>query len=145
MSGSRSSAGDETPEGYSWHSVEPMPGTYRFIELLLPTGMKEARRVAEALEAERLAVASDGWCRRRRCARRSHVRRTSQIWRLAWMTPRQIRMASERALGAAAYEGRRRFKNRDFDAPKPHPQVAAASRQPKDGGGDEIAVFLVRS
>ena len=67
-----------------------------------------------------------------------------QICRLAWMTPRQIRMTSERALGAAAYEGRRQFEDRDFDAPKPRPQVAATSRQPKDGGGDEIAVFVVR-
>ncbi|MDM0084695.1 AAA family ATPase [Variovorax sp. J31P179] len=68
-----------------------------------------------------------------------------QICCLAWMTPRQIRMASERALGAAAYEGRRRFEDRDFDAPKPRPQVAATSRRPKDDGGDEFAVFVVRS
>ena len=68
-----------------------------------------------------------------------------QICRLAWMTPRQIRMTTERALGAAAYEGRRHFEDRDFDAPKPHAQVATTSRQPKDGGGDEISVFVVRS
>ena len=61
------------------------------------------------------------------------------------MTPRQIRMTSERALGAAAYEGRSHFEDRDFDAPKPHAQVATTSRQPKDGGGDEISVFVVRS
>ncbi len=68
-----------------------------------------------------------------------------QICLLAWMTPRQTRMTSERALGAAAYEGRRHFEDRDFDAPKPHAQVATTSRQPKDGGGDEISVFVVRS
>ncbi|MDN8612404.1 AAA family ATPase [Variovorax ginsengisoli] len=68
-----------------------------------------------------------------------------QICRLAWMTPRQIRMTSEQALGAAAYEGRRHFEDRDFDAPKPRTQVAATSRRPKDGDGDEISVFVVRS
>ncbi|MEJ8814273.1 AAA family ATPase [Variovorax ureilyticus] len=58
MSGSRSSAGDEAPEGYSWHRVEPLPGTYRYIELLLPSEVKEARLVAEVLESERLAASS---------------------------------------------------------------------------------------
>ena len=68
-----------------------------------------------------------------------------QICRLAWMTPRQIRMTSERALGAAAYGGRRHFEDRDFDAPQRRAHVAATSRQPKDGDGDEISVFVVRS
>jgi hypothetical protein len=54
-------------------------------------------------------------------------------------------MTSERALGAAAYGGRRHFEDRDFDAPQRHAHVAATSRQPKDGDGDEISVFVVRS
>ena len=61
------------------------------------------------------------------------------------MTPRQIRMASERALGAAAYEGRRHFEDRDFDAPELRARAATTSRKLKDDGGDEISVFVVRS
>jgi len=68
-----------------------------------------------------------------------------QICRLAWMTPREIRMASERALGAAAYEGRRHFEDRDFDALARRAPDALISRRPKDGGGDDLSVFLVRS
>ncbi|SEA74427.1 AAA family ATPase [Variovorax sp. YR216] len=68
-----------------------------------------------------------------------------QICRLAWLTPRQIRMACERALGAAAYEGRRHFEDSDFDVPA----VAGAATSPKPkgcgGDGDEISVFVVRS
>jgi ATP-dependent Lon protease len=58
MPGGRSSAGEEAPEGYSWHKVEPLPGTYRYLELLVPTELREAQRAAEALEAERLATTS---------------------------------------------------------------------------------------
>ncbi|MDM0085656.1 AAA family ATPase [Variovorax sp. J31P179] len=68
-----------------------------------------------------------------------------QVCRLAWMTPRQIRMAIERALGAAAYEGRRHFEDRDFDMPKSSGAVPTTSRKPKDGGSDENPVVVVRS
>ncbi|CAN7768561.1 AAA family ATPase [Variovorax sp. LjRoot84] len=68
-----------------------------------------------------------------------------QICRLAWMTPRQIRMVSERALGAAAYEGRRHFEDHDFDAPRPRAVLPATSQRPKDGDGDGISAFVVRS
>ena len=67
-----------------------------------------------------------------------------QICRLAWMTPRQIRMAVERALGAAAYEGRCRFEDRDFNVPEPRTKVSGVLPNPK-GGGDDLAVFVVRS
>jgi ATP-dependent Lon protease len=40
-----------------------------------------------------------------------------QICRLAWMTPRQIRMSVEQALGASVLQGRRYFENSDFDVP----------------------------
>ena len=51
-----------------------------------------------------------------------------QICRLAWMTPRQIRMASERALGALVYAGRGHFLDSDFDFVK-----AQKSREKKSG------------
>ena len=57
-----------------------------------------------------------------------------QIVRLAWMTPRQIRMASERALGALVYAGRNHFLDSDFDV-----VMAQKSREKKSGpsrGGD---------
>ncbi|MEJ8811765.1 AAA family ATPase [Variovorax ureilyticus] len=65
-----------------------------------------------------------------------------QICRLAWLTPRQIRMACERALGAAAYKGRRHFEDADFEVPAGR---AAGPPKPKGDGGDEISVFVVRS
>jgi ATP-dependent Lon protease len=68
-----------------------------------------------------------------------------QICRLAWMTPREVRMASERALGAAAYEGRRHFEDRDFDVLTRMAPVPVLSRRPKDGGGDDLSAFLVRN
>jgi len=79
-------------------------------------------------------------------ARTTFARPTDlQICRLAWMTPRQIRMACERALGAAAYEGRRHFEDQDFDAPRPRQARAATSRKPKDGGGDGMSAVVVRN
>ncbi len=51
-----------------------------------------------------------------------------QIVRLAWMTPRQIRMASERALGALVYAGRDHFLDSDFDFMK-----AQKSREKRSG------------
>ena len=51
-----------------------------------------------------------------------------QIVRLAWMTPRQIRMVSERALGALVYAGRDHFLDSDFDVAE-----AQRSREKKSG------------
>ncbi|SCK38035.1 ATP-dependent Lon protease, bacterial type [Variovorax sp. HW608] len=65
-----------------------------------------------------------------------------QMCRLAWLTPRQIRMACERALGAAAYEGRRHFEDADFDLPA---RTASAPPKPKEGGDDEVFIFVVGS
>lgn len=65
-----------------------------------------------------------------------------QIVRLAWMTPRQIRMASERALGALVYAGRNHFLDSDFDvvkARKPSEKKSGPSRgggRGSDGGND---------
>lgn len=67
-----------------------------------------------------------------------------QICRLAWMTPRQIRMAVERALGAAVYAGRLHFEDSDFDAPNAHVQSGEPSRRPKDSGDDTTSAFTVR-
>lgn len=61
-----------------------------------------------------------------------------QIVRLAWMTPRQIRMASERALGALVYAGRDHFLDSDFDvlkARKPGEKKSGSSRGGGNGGG----------
>jgi ATP-dependent Lon protease len=66
-----------------------------------------------------------------------------QICRLAWMTPRQIRMAVERALGAAVYAGRRHFEDSDFDASTAHVKTASF-RRPKDSGDDTNSVFAAR-
>lgn len=67
-----------------------------------------------------------------------------QICRLAWMTPRQIRMAVERALGAAVYAGRRHFEDSDFDAPKGYVEVGVTSRRRKDSGDDANSVSVIR-
>ncbi len=61
-----------------------------------------------------------------------------QIVRLAWMTPRQIRMASERALGALVYAGRDHFLDSDFDivkARKPGEKNSESSRDRNGGSG----------
>lgn len=59
-----------------------------------------------------------------------------QIVRLAWMTPRQIRMASERALGALVYAGRDHFLDSDFDVVKAQKSREKKSGRSRDRGGD---------
>lgn len=71
-----------------------------------------------------------------------------QIARLAWLTPREIRMACERGLGAAAFAGRWHFEDGDFQGPTPGPSspLPAPGKPPKrNDDGDDIAVFVVRS
>jgi ATP-dependent Lon protease len=67
-----------------------------------------------------------------------------QICRLAWMTPRQIRMAVERALGAAVYAGRHHFEDSDFAAPKAQVDAGARSQRRKDSGDDANSVSVAR-
>ncbi len=63
-----------------------------------------------------------------------------QICRLAWMTPRQIRMASERALGALVYAGRDHFLDSDFDvlkAQRSSEKKSGPSRRRDGHGGND--------
>lgn len=71
-----------------------------------------------------------------------------QIARLAWLTPREIRMACERALGVAAFARRWHHEDTDFQGlPSGPSKPQSAPVKPPEGGndGDDIAVFVVRS
>jgi hypothetical protein len=63
-----------------------------------------------------------------------------QVCRLAWKTPREIRMAVERALGAAAYAQRFHFEDEDFDVPAPRVDRTSVTRR---HGDDEDPRSLV--
>ena len=65
-----------------------------------------------------------------------------QICRLAWLTPRQIRMASERVLGAAALAGRWHLEDADFDEAL-KPVEPSTSPKPRGGGDDDPVPSIV--
>lgn len=64
-----------------------------------------------------------------------------QICRLAWLTPREIRMASERLLGAAALAGRWHLEDADMDVALARPAVPQDT--PRRGGDDPDALAIV--
>ncbi|MET3375476.1 hypothetical protein ABIC89_004545 [Variovorax boronicumulans] len=68
-----------------------------------------------------------------------------QVCRLAWLTPRQIRMTVERVLGAAALAGRWHIEDADLDEALPTVMPSAGKSPPRDDDpGDSFAFVLVR-
>ncbi|MEJ8850815.1 AAA family ATPase [Variovorax rhizosphaerae] len=64
-----------------------------------------------------------------------------QMCRLAWLTAREIRMASERALGAAALARRHHFEDADFDEVGPR---QSRKKRPPGGDGDPVEFVVIR-
>lgn len=78
--------------------------------------------------------------------RRAFRRPTNlQFCALAWMTPRQMRKASENALGAAALAKRWHFEDGDFEL---QPQCASADgaspRKDRDDDDGPIVAIVLR-
>lgn len=65
-----------------------------------------------------------------------------QICALAWMTPREIRKATEQALGAAALAKRWHFEDKDFEMP-PHSQRANQTPPRRRDDGDDLEHFAI--
>lgn len=122
----------------------PAPIRSRFTEFVISEPDIDGRlALAHAIYAETLARLVP---QRRQRARFSPLTNL-QVCQLAWLTPRQMRMAVERALGAAALAQRWHIEDADFGVPqRPATRVrnggSPRSRR-RDDPDDPLAIILL--
>ncbi|MFC5607017.1 AAA family ATPase [Variovorax soli] len=145
------SAAFEFDASYVWYIATandarriPMPVRSRFTEFVIPEPDIDGRlALAHAIYAETLVRLVPRRVQRARFRPLTDL----QVCRLAWHTPRQIRMAVERGLGAAALAGRWHIEDSDFDAPSAPPTLArkpaTQSRRPGDDPDNTFAMVVL--
>jgi hypothetical protein len=120
----------------------PAPVRSRFVEFTIQAPDIDGRlALAHAIYAATLARLVP----RRAVRARFRPLTNMQICRLAWLTPRQMRMAVEHLLGIAALQGRWHLDDADFDAvlPKAADPAQVAPRRRDDDPGDPFALVVV--